>query len=99
MFKAQLIIISMWATLVQTPVSVIDSSTNSVAAVISVGDNLFAIEFNPANNNIYVANLFSNTVTLISTVTPDITPPDTAIVSAIDGDNSPVSDSGSTVST
>ena len=48
-------------------VSVIDSSTNTVIDTISVGLNPYYLEYNPSNNNIYVANSHSNTVSVIST--------------------------------
>jgi DNA-binding beta-propeller fold protein YncE len=38
---------------------------NSVTEVIPVGEFPQALEFNPANNNIYVANIVSNSVSSI----------------------------------
>ncbi len=41
-------------------VSVIDSSTNRVVDTISIGKKPQAIAYDAGNNNIYVANTFSN---------------------------------------
>jgi YVTN family beta-propeller protein len=45
-------------------VAVIDSSSNIPYATIEVGDSPVALEFNP-NNNMYVGNEDSNTVSVI----------------------------------
>jgi YVTN family beta-propeller protein len=51
-------------------VSVIDSSNNKVIDNISVGQGPLAIKYNPINNNIYVANIESGDVSIISTKPP-----------------------------
>ena len=45
---------------------------DSVISTISVEKFPQAIEFNPANNNIYVANLVSNSVSIIDSISNDI---------------------------
>jgi YVTN family beta-propeller protein len=86
----------------QTPntVTVIDGQTNTVIAnPIPVGGGPLGIAFNANNGNMYTANSASNTVSVIST-SPIPSPfIDTAITSAVDGNNSPVANNtGSTVS-
>jgi YVTN family beta-propeller protein len=49
-------------------VSVMDSSTNTVIDTVSVGKKPQAIAYNPGNADIYVANTFSNTVSVINTL-------------------------------
>jgi YVTN family beta-propeller protein len=46
-------------------VSVIDSSSDKVVDTVSVGNRPLAITYNPSNNNIYVANTFSDTMSVI----------------------------------
>jgi YVTN family beta-propeller protein len=49
-------------------VSVIDGSTNrAVDNTISVGKKPYAITYNPSNSEMYVANTFSNTISVIDT--------------------------------
>ena len=48
-------------------VSVIDSSSDKVVDTVSVGNKPLAITYNPSNNNIYVANTFSDTMSVIDT--------------------------------
>ncbi len=76
-------------------VSVIDSSTNTVIKTIPVGKGPYNIAYNSNNNDMYVANLNDNTVSVIAMTQP---PSHTTITSATDGNNNPVSNSGSTIS-
>jgi YVTN family beta-propeller protein len=46
-------------------VSAIDSSTNKITDTVSVGRIPQAIEYNPKNNQIYVAKTFSDTVSVM----------------------------------
>ena len=83
-------------------VSLIDGSSNQVTGTITVGSGPVTPVYDPVHHNVYVTNFHSNeapgnTVSVIST-TP-LAPPNTLITSAIDGNNNPVQNSGSTVST
>ncbi len=49
-------------------VSIIDTSTDKFIDTVSVGKKPLAITYNPSNNNIYVANTFSDTVSVIDTL-------------------------------
>jgi YVTN family beta-propeller protein len=78
-------------------VSVISGSTNTVIGnPIPVGGGPFAVAFDSANGNIYVVNVSSETVSLISTIS--LQPPHTTITSAVDGNNAPVQNGGTTTS-
>jgi DNA-binding beta-propeller fold protein YncE len=48
---------------------VIDPATNTVVATIPVGDAPRGIAFNPNNGNLYVANIDSNSVSVIAPLT------------------------------
>ncbi len=83
-------------------VSLIDGSSNQVIGTVTVGSGPVTPVYDPVHHNVYVTNFHSNeapgnTVSVIST-TP-LAPPNTLITSAIDGNNNPVQNSGSTVST
>jgi YVTN family beta-propeller protein len=78
-------------------VSVIDTSTNKVIATIPVGNTPEGVAFNPSNGRMYVTNGGGNTVSIISTISQDTTPPDTAIISAIDGSKRDITNGGSTL--
>jgi YVTN family beta-propeller protein len=83
-------------------VSLIDGSSNQVTGTITVGSGPVTPVYDPVHHNVYVTNYHSNeapgnTVSVISTTPP--TPSNTLITSAIDGNNNPVQNSGSTVST
>ena len=47
-------------------VSVIDGTTNTVIATVSVGDLPFGVAVNPTTNRIYVTNFFDDTVSVIA---------------------------------
>ena len=49
-------------------VSVIDPATNTVVATIPVGDSPYGVAINPTNGLVYVTNVHSNTVSVVSTV-------------------------------
>jgi YVTN family beta-propeller protein len=49
-------------------VSIIDTSTDKVIDTVSVGRKPLAITYNPSNNHVYVANTFSDTVSVIDTL-------------------------------
>ena len=49
-------------------VSVIDTSTDKFIDTVSVGKKPLAITYNPSNNKVYVANTFSDTVSVIDTL-------------------------------
>ncbi|MFL6469887.1 MAG: beta-propeller fold lactonase family protein [Nitrososphaeraceae archaeon] len=49
-------------------VSIIDTSTDKVIDTVSVGKKPLAITYNPNNNHVYVANTFSDTVSVIDTL-------------------------------
>jgi YVTN family beta-propeller protein len=49
-------------------VSVIDTSSDKVIDTVSVGKKPLAITYNPSNNNVYVGNTFSDTVSVIDTL-------------------------------
>jgi YVTN family beta-propeller protein len=53
-------------------VSVLDSSTNTVADTVPVGARPRAIAYNPANNEVYVANTLSNDVSVIGTLNNNV---------------------------
>jgi YVTN family beta-propeller protein len=83
-------------------VSLIDGSSNQVTGTITVGSGPVTPVYDQVHHNVYVTNYNSNgapgnTVSVISTTPP--TPPNTSITSAIDGNNNPVQNSGSTIST
>jgi YVTN family beta-propeller protein len=83
-------------------VSLIDGSSNQVTGTITVGSGPVTPVYDQVHHNVYVTNYNSNgapgnTVSVISTTPP--TPPNTLITSAIDGNNNPVQNSGSTIST
>lgn len=70
-------------------ISVIDNDTNTVVDTISVGIRSISIAYNPTNNNMYVANADSDTVSVIATLS--IQPPTiTTITSSVDGNGNPV---------
>ena len=54
-------------------VSVIDASTNTVTATVSVGDFPFGIAVTPDGSRVYVANLSGNSVSVIDTGTNTVT--------------------------
>ena len=58
---------------------------DSVIKTITVGFNPNGIAFNPTNNDLYVTNFGSNTVSVIATTTPVQPPTQTTITSATDG--------------
>jgi YVTN family beta-propeller protein len=47
---------------------VIDSTNNTLLENVVVGTEPVALEFNPTNNNIYVANVVSNSVSMIESI-------------------------------
>lgn len=49
-----------------TDVDVIDASSNSVVGTITVGDNPHGIAWDPLNNELFVANMGSDTVSVIT---------------------------------
>ena len=49
-------------------VSIIDTSTDKVIDTVSVGKKPLAITYNPNNNHVYVANTFSDTVSVVDTL-------------------------------
>jgi YVTN family beta-propeller protein len=49
-------------------VSITDTSTDKVIDTVSVGKKPLAITYNPNNNHVYVANTFSDTVSVIDTL-------------------------------
>jgi YVTN family beta-propeller protein len=49
-------------------VSVIDTSSDKVIDTVSVGKKPLAITYNPNNNHVYVANTFSDTISVIDTL-------------------------------
>ena len=49
-------------------VSVIDTSTDKLIDTVSVDRKPLAITYNPSNNHVYVANTFSDTVSVIDTL-------------------------------
>jgi YVTN family beta-propeller protein len=51
-------------------ISTINSASNSVTNTIPVGKTPMGVSYNPINNSIYVANLDSNTVTMIKETGP-----------------------------
>ncbi|MGD9533878.1 MAG: beta-propeller fold lactonase family protein [Candidatus Nitrosocosmicus sp.] len=53
-------------------VTVIDSTTNEVIAVVKVGEGPWALEYNPSNNNIYVSNRDSDDVSVIDSTTNEV---------------------------
>jgi YVTN family beta-propeller protein len=82
-------------------VSLIDGSSNQVIGTITVGSGPVTPVYDPVHHNVYVTNYHSNeaqgnTVSVISTTPPS--PPNTLITSAIDGNNNPVQNGGSTAS-
>ena len=46
--------------------SIIDTATNLVVGSVGVGSNPTAVAFDPANNEVYVTNLFGGTVSAVS---------------------------------
>jgi len=83
-------------------VSLINGTNNLVIDNVTVGQGPVTPVYDPVHRNVYVTNFNSNeapgnTVSVISTRPP--APPNTLITSAIDGNNNPVQNSGSTVST
>ena len=52
--------------------SVFDSSTNTVVDTVPVGTRPRAIAYNPANNEVYVANTVSNDVSVIGTLNKNV---------------------------
>lgn len=51
---------------------IIDSSTNMVIVTLNVGDSPRALEYNPSNEYIYVANFNSGDVSIIDSSTNDV---------------------------
>ena len=83
-------------------VSLINGSANQVIGSVTVGSGPVTPVYDPVHRNIYVTNYHSNeapgnTASVISTSTTS--PPNTVISSAIDGNNNPVQNGSSTVST
>ena len=72
---------------------------DSVIKTITVGSSPHGVAFNPSNNDMYVANVNSNTVSVIATSSVIQPPTHTTITSAVDGNENPVQNDGSTVST
>ena len=58
----------MWPMSNSNTVSVINPATNTVVATIAVGDGPFGVAINPTNGLVYVTNVRSNTVSVVSTV-------------------------------
>jgi len=54
-------------------VSVIDTSTNTVTANVTVGTGPYGVAVNPAGTHVYVANYDSNNVSVINTSTNTVT--------------------------
>ena len=54
-------------------ISVIDTGTNKVAAIIPVGSNPTAVAINPNGTKVYVANSHSNNLSVIDTATNAVT--------------------------
>ncbi len=54
-------------------VSVIDTSTNTVTATVTVGTNPYGVAVNPAGTRVYVSNRNSNSVSVIDTSTNTVT--------------------------
>jgi YVTN family beta-propeller protein len=80
-------------------VSVISGQNNTViGSPIPVGRNPIGIAFDSANDNLYVVNYADNTISVISISTAPPQPPQTTITSAMDGNNAPVQNGGSTSS-
>ena len=82
-------------------VSLINGTNNQVIGNVTVGQGPVTPVYDPGHRNVYVTNFHSNeasgnTVSVISTTPP--APPNTLITSAIDGNNNPVQNGGSTTS-
>ena len=91
---------NMYFTMSPNIVSVIDSNTNKIIETITVENRPNGLAYNPDNGNMYVANILSNTVSVISTGTLQAEPPTaTTITSATDSNGNRVQDKSSTVST
>jgi YVTN family beta-propeller protein len=60
---------------------VIDSTNNTLLENVVVGTEPIALEFNPSNNNIYVANIVSNSVSMIESMNNTVA--DTVNVSSL----------------
>jgi YVTN family beta-propeller protein len=60
---------------------VIDSTNNTLLKNVVVGTEPIALEFNPSNNYIYVANVVSNSVSMIESTNNTIA--DTVNVSSL----------------
>ena len=58
---------------VDSSVSVINGSTNTVTATVSVGNSPIAVAVNPSTNTVYVANANSNSVSVINASTNTVT--------------------------
>jgi len=54
-------------------VSVIDTSSNTVTATVTVGTGHYGVAVNPAGTRVYVANVNSNTVSVIDTSSNTVT--------------------------
>jgi YVTN family beta-propeller protein len=83
-------------------VSIISGSDNQVIGTINVGSGPVTPVYDPVHHNVYATNYQTNeapgnTVSVISTTPP--APLNTLINSAIEGNNNPVQNGGSTVST
>jgi YVTN family beta-propeller protein len=52
---------------------VIDSTNNTLLKNVVVGSEPVALEFNPSNNNIYAANVVSNSVSMIENTNNTVT--------------------------
>ena len=59
----------------------IDSTNNTLLENVVVGTEPIALEFNPSNNNIYVANIVSNSVSMIESMNNTVA--DTVNVSSL----------------
>jgi YVTN family beta-propeller protein len=82
-------------------VSLINGTNNLVIGNVTVDQGPVTPVYDPVHRNVYVTNFNSNeapgnTVSVISTRPP--APPNTLITSAIDGNNNPVQNGGSTSS-
>lgn len=82
-------------------VSIISGSNNQVIGTVNVGSGPVTPVYDPVHHNVYVTNYQTNeapgnTISVISTTPPS--PLNTLITSAIDGNNNPVQNGGSTAS-
>jgi len=82
-------------------ITIINGSTNQpISTISSVGDSPATPVYSPVNHLIYVTIALSNNVAIFNPNPPQPPlPPNTAIISALDGNGAPVQNGGSTVST